>query len=146
MSKQLSVSGAHLVGSAPVSSAEQMFTMVSQNLGNHVNRIGDGEVGERDNWILFQNERLATSPQLEKVSINPLKGTIRWCIGTFIIGRKLPDNWGLKSGITEASQIELPELGYTKAATESYQTFEKLKSEDVIPLSPSHAATIESHR
>ena len=40
--------GAHLVGSAPVAEPNQLFQLVHDHLSDHLRRVPDGEVGERD--------------------------------------------------------------------------------------------------
>ena len=40
--------GAHLVGSAPYDNAKEMFRASMEHLGDHLKRLPDGEVGERD--------------------------------------------------------------------------------------------------
>ena len=51
--------GAHLVGSAPVETPEEMFRLATASLGSRLGRVGDGEIGERDTWIGWQYPRLA---------------------------------------------------------------------------------------
>ncbi|MCS5687409.1 MAG: hypothetical protein NZ659_01350, partial [Acidimicrobiales bacterium] len=58
------VIGAHLVGSAPVGDPDQLFQLVNRHLSDHLRRVPDGEVGERDTWIRWQYARLAQCPQL----------------------------------------------------------------------------------
>ena len=111
--------GVHLVGSAPVETSEQIFRLASEHLGSHLKRLGDGEVGERDTWIRFQADRLRQSPQLreqaESLPDRPVKPL------------ELVD-----TGLTP-EDIELPDLGYAKAAIASHQKFVELQSEGVIP-------------
>ena len=126
-----SVIGAHLVGSAPVESAEQIFTLASTHLGKHLGRIGDGEIGERDTWILFQKDRLNQSPQLESSTPSIKRRFMMWL--AFARGVKISPPVQLKEGISDPDQIELPPLGYAKAALESYQKFREMKSAGTIP-------------
>lgn len=113
--------GVHVVGSAPVESAEAMYRLMMKHLPREVRRLPDGEVGERDTWIRFQNPRLAKSPQLQRaespnvyVPYPPLE---------------------LKPGVSAADQIELVDLGYAEAAIGSYREFARLQGEGVIPAS-----------
>ena len=46
--------GAILVGSVPLSDAEQVFRMAAQHLGRHLKRLPDGETGSRSHWIAWQ--------------------------------------------------------------------------------------------
>ena len=124
------IQGAHLVGSAPVEGPEHMFRLMSEQLGNHLGRLSDGEVGERDTWIAFQAERLGRSPQLELAQLPPqAKEALRGRLP----GDRLPSLFRLVEGVEDASQIELPALGYADAAIASYGIFSRLKSEGVIP-------------
>lgn len=60
-----SVSGAHLVGSAPVSTPEELWSLAARHLPGRLRRLPDGEIGERDTWIAWQYEKLGQCPQLE---------------------------------------------------------------------------------
>ena len=53
MSGDTKPAGAHLVGSAPYDSAEEMFRASMEHLGGHLKRLADGEVGERDDAAYF---------------------------------------------------------------------------------------------
>lgn len=46
--------GALLVGSVPLENSEEVFTISSRILGNHLRRVPDGETAERVNWLCFQ--------------------------------------------------------------------------------------------
>src|SRR4051794_33106467 len=60
-------SGALLVGSVPLKTVDDVFKTVSEQLGDHLVAIPDGEVGERDTWLVFQANSFAASPQIEEV-------------------------------------------------------------------------------
>ena len=119
--------GAHLVGSAPVDQPQQIFTLASERLGPHLCRLGDGEVGERDTWIRFQNARLGASPQLESKPPDPELAR------TLPQGYSLPPVWSLTDEALLADQIELPDLGYARAALSSYRIFRQMKEDGRIP-------------
>ena len=110
--------GLHLVGSAPVKDAEDMFLLVTNHLNDHIKRLPDGEFGERDTWIRFQYAKLLASPQLQSsgeiASYVPISPVI------------------CESNIKSATEIELPNLGYADAAIESYAVFEKMKDKGII--------------
>lgn len=55
----------HLVGSIPLTNAEDVFETVARILDDRVKRIPDGETGERSNWIAWQLPLLESSPFLE---------------------------------------------------------------------------------
>lgn len=106
------VVGAHLVGSAPVDEPEQLFQLVASHLGDHLRRVPDGEVGERDTWIRWQYPRLGQSPQLEAAVID-----------TGYLGRELTQ-YVVKD---KAGSIELVDLGYADAALASWERFRRAK-------------------
>ena len=110
------VTGAHLVGSAPVETPAQMFALAVDHLGGHLKRIGDGEPGERANWIRWQAPRLGQSPQLR--AANP-DATYRQ-LDQFVVDE-------------DAGEVELVNLGYADAARSSYEVFAGLKDEGDIP-------------
>ena len=49
--------GVHLVGSIPVQTAEEAFRLSANYLTDHLKRMPDGEVGERDTWIRWQHAK-----------------------------------------------------------------------------------------
>ena len=53
-----------LVGSVPLSSAEEVFEAVSSQLGTLVKRIPDGETGPRLLWIVCQGEPMKKCARL----------------------------------------------------------------------------------
>src|SRR6267142_1794540 len=56
---------AHLVGSVPLASAEDVFRTVTGALGDCLSRVPDGETGERRRWIWWQREMLERHPAME---------------------------------------------------------------------------------
>jgi methionine synthase II (cobalamin-independent) len=111
--------GVHLVGSAPVADAEEMFRLSMKHLGSYLKRLPDGEVGERDTWIRWQFARINASEQMEQteqeniyVPSPPMK---------------------VADGVTTSDEIEFPDLGYANAAIESYAVFKQLRDEGIIP-------------
>jgi hypothetical protein len=121
------VVGAHLVGSVPLKSAEDVFLVASKCLGDRLERIPDGETGERSEWIHFQIPIIASTPGLRTVEF------------------RIPDEVKLppevpREGITygiesEAAGEELSfgDLRYADEAISSYQRFRELKGEGRIP-------------
>jgi hypothetical protein len=110
---------AHLVGSAPYDTAEESFRAAMEHLGGHLKRLPDGEVGERDTWIRWQNKRIGQSPQM--------------CVSE-VENIYVPfPPYEIATGVTSADAIEFPNLGYADAAIVSYGVFEKLTSEGTIP-------------
>ena len=109
----------HLVGSAPFETAEEMFRTAAAHLGAGLKRLPDGEVGERDSWIKWQHARIGRSPQFRLADIVPVYVPA--------------PPYELVEGATPAEAIELPDLGYAGAAIDSFETFQELTDEGVIP-------------
>lgn len=113
--------GAHLVGSINFDDAETTMRTSVAELGAHLKRIPDGEVGERFHWIAFQPGRLAQSAGIEQVGDTPIP------LRTLDL-RPVR----IAEGIDPAT-LELAPLGYAEAALESWETFAALKRDGVIP-------------
>jgi hypothetical protein len=111
--------GVHLVGSVPLRSAEEVFRLLSERLGNRVRRLPDGETGPRADWIVWQYPVLSSRPQFEVAPPAP---------GSY---RALP-RLRLRSG-DEAAELRFGSLGYAGAASASYQMFGRLKRDGVVP-------------
>jgi hypothetical protein len=119
MSENRAPVGVHLVGSVPVNTAEEMFRLSMEHLGGHLNRLPDGEVGERDTWIRWQHARILASPQISESDQEPVY---------------VPRNpLRIVDGVNSADAIEFPDLGYADAAIESFGVFQRLTNEGVIP-------------
>ena len=67
----LLASGAHLVGSVPLASAETVFRTIAAEIGDRVRRIPDGETGPRSDWIVWQLPVFTTPRHLEVVPPGP---------------------------------------------------------------------------
>lgn len=113
--EQISIEGAHLVGSVTTSSAEETFRTLSTHLGGHLRRIPDGEVGKRFHWVLFQGEVFDATPGLARVGEDP------FLVAGFDVRPFTLD------GSVGAEEIRFPELGYARAALESYGDFVRLR-------------------
>jgi ubiquinone/menaquinone biosynthesis C-methylase UbiE len=116
----LGASGAHLVGSVPLASAEAVFRAVAAGLGDRVRRLPDGETGPRSDWIVWQLPVFTTPRHLEVVPPGPDS----W--------RPLP-----RVRLTEGARPEavaFGALGYADAALSSYRVFARLKRDGVIPV------------
>jgi len=119
MTGDIKPTGAHLVGSAPYDNAEEMFRASMEHLGDHLKRLPDGEVGERDTWIRWQNKRIGQSAQMRVSEVENLYVPF--------------PPYEIVPGVTSADEIEFPNLGYGDAAIESYVVFDSLAREGVIP-------------
>src|SRR5262249_52446592 len=111
--------GAHLVGSFPLSSADEVFRTASEALGRHVRRIPDGETGDRSSWIVWQLGVLQAQPQFETVPPAP---------GSYTGMPRVT----LRPGVRPA-EIAFGPLGYAACALDSYQRFARLKEAGVVP-------------
>jgi hypothetical protein len=106
------VVGAHLVGSVPLGSSEEVFEVVTEELGRHVKRIPDGETGERAGWAGWAAQVFWRTEGLEER--HPFYKEIS------------PRQIGLADGVS-AAEIEYPRVGYADAALASYEQFAQRK-------------------
>ncbi len=111
--------GAHLVGSVPLGSVEEVFRRTAGVLGDRLRRMPDGEPGPRSDWILWQYPVFSALPQFE---VGP-PGADSY--------RTLP-KLRLREG-ERAEDIVLDNLGFADAALSSYGIFARLKRDGVIP-------------
>ncbi len=111
--------GAHLVGSVPLGSVEEVFRRTAGVLGDRLRRLPDGEPGPRADWILWQYPVFSALPQFE---VGP-PGADTY--------RSLP-KLRLRDG-ERAENIVLDNLGFADAAISSFAVFAKLKRDGVIP-------------
>ncbi len=113
--------GVHLVGSIPLADNDEVCRFVARHLADHVRRVPDGETGERKDWIEWQCRRLRDSPQLEEIAYE--EHAEHYDLPKF----QIRDSYG-------ADQIELPELGYARAAIDSWEVFARRRSEGLLPV------------
>jgi len=110
----------HLVGSVGLRDAETVFSTVSAMLGSCCPRIPDGETGERGYWMRWQRNTFALNLGFEEVmTTRSVPGFNDNVARTFFTLRK----------DTDPERIELGELGYARAATDSYRIFTRLIDE-----------------
>ncbi len=114
----------YLVGSVPLASAGDVFSIVADKLGDVIHRIPDGETGERSNWIRWQVHSFASCPQLELASAAvKLKGAQ---------DRLERPQFKLREGV-DAARLELPPLGFAREALKSYEVFARMQAAGKIP-------------
>ena len=113
------VAGVHLVGSVPLGSAEEVFRLAAETLGDRLRRIPDGETGPRSDWILWQYPVFSSLPQ-------------------FVVGppgdatyRTLP-KLRLRTG-ESGEAVTFDNLGYADTALASHRLFAQLKRDGAIP-------------
>src|SRR4051794_38010901 len=116
------VSGAHLVGSVNLPTAEEVIRTVAEHLGDHVARIPDGEVGERYYWLQFQTFRLERTPGLIRQGATP-----------YLIRGRFDQRPFALDGSVAAEDLVFPDLGYADAAIASFATFAALQDSGVVP-------------
>ena len=111
------VKGVHLCGSIPLASSDEVFRVVSEELGRHVWRIPDGETGERYQWIGWAAQVFWRVDGLEER--HPFYEEYS------------PRVIGLADGRSPAD-IQYPNLEYADAALASYERFAHYKREGKI--------------
>jgi hypothetical protein len=110
--------GAHLVGSLPLDSAEDVFRAVAAPLGDRLRRIPDGETGERFLFAGWQVKTFQRHPDFERAP------------GRRVMEVVTPHR--LRKGVNAAS-VSFDDLGFAGAAIDSYNVFARLRSDGVIP-------------
>jgi hypothetical protein len=119
----------HFVGSIPLPDAETVFRTLVAAAGPHLLRLPDGEIGIRKTWIRFLQNVLAENPAIEHAAdVPPFKFT-QWD-GKVL--REIP-RLRVKPGITPDPATFA--TGYADMAIESWDLFERLAREGVIPAS-----------
>ncbi|GAA5147754.1 hypothetical protein GCM10023321_09010 [Pseudonocardia eucalypti] len=111
--------GAHLVGSVPMDTTEEVLRAAGENLRGHLRRVPDGETGEREGWVAFQAGVFARHPDITTVPR-----------GDGGYAAALP-TYQLRDGADPAG-IDLRPLGYADAAEASYRTFRQLREQGVL--------------
>ena len=112
------VVGAHLCGSVPLPTADDVFRVVGEELGGHLRRIPDGETSDQlhvDRLVrpdLLADRWAGRAPSL-------LRGYSPRVIG--LADGRLPED------------IRYPSLGYVDAALASYETFKRYEQEGKLP-------------
>lgn len=123
----------HLVGSVPLDSAAEVFRTVSDALGERVRRIPDGETNDRTGWVGFQALMLLDHPDFELVPsevpgerLEDMERAVRAQGDDYATPK-----FRLRRGV-DPERLGFPELGYARAAKESYATFVELGRAGVI--------------
>ena len=114
------VKGVHLVGSIPAASAEECFRTVCPPLHGRIERVPDGETGERDYFNRWRMDlpMFKQQPVLIHDFINP----------------DVPTTFTNEEADKLVDAIGEIETGYDKAALESYEVFQRLRDEEgVVP-------------
>jgi len=117
----------HMVGSVPLDDAETVFRTLGEAIGEHVERVPDGETGRRARWISFINDGLKENPDLEIDKDIPVFEFKQWDGKVVFAIERLK----FKDGV-DPTQVVF-NTGYADDALRNYPAFEKLKAEGVIP-------------
>jgi len=115
-----SLAGVHLVGSIGLDTVEEVFRVVGSELGPHLRRVPDGEVGGRRLWISWQYPLLRSNPYLRPDPSGAVRPTNRFPILV------------LAEGAT-ASDVHFGELGYAREARASYLDFVAARDNGELP-------------
>src|ERR1700757_3062524 len=108
-----------LVGSVPLENNEAVFRSAATILGEHLPMIPDGETGSRSHWIRFQHDFLTRDPALEPLPINEKMYSPKPVVR-------------IKSGC-RPEDVKLANLGYADAAISSWDVFQTLRHDGIIP-------------
>jgi hypothetical protein len=110
----------HLVGSIGLDTVEDVFRTVGKELGPHLKRIPDGEVGGRKLWISWQYPLLRANTFLRPEPSGKVRPTNRFSLLT------------LAEGVAP-SDVHFGELGYTREARASYLDFVAARDNGELP-------------
>lgn len=116
-----------LVGSVPLSSAEEVMRTCGSALGSAVIGLPDGETGDRTVWVVYQAYRVFHEhPQLDTLHRpKGVPGMPDWVPG----GVEDLWNFGIKDGVDE---LRFDDLKYASVARSSYETFVELREQGAI--------------
>jgi hypothetical protein len=118
---------AHLIGSVPLATTEEVFRRLSAALGPVLSRMPDGETGERRRWIYWQRTMLERHPAME-VDGEAGRLELRQWDGSLL---RRSDLLRFRPGVDPGS-VDFP-TGYAGAAQESWALFERLRGEGAVP-------------
>ena len=116
-----------LVGSVPGESVEGVMRSCTGGAGDLLSMLPDGELGNRSTWVLF----LATTLYDQHADIETLMrprsapGKPDWVPAGY------DDFWHFRLK-PETGALRFEQLGYAAVASESYETFRKLRDEGAI--------------
>ena len=117
-------SSVHFNGSVNLPDAETVMREISSRIPTGVQRMTDGETGERGYWILFQVQKFLQMPEFESVGVGRAYETS-------------PDAPGMAqlrlAGGASADTIDWPNLGYADEYGASFQIFDRLQKDGTIP-------------
>jgi len=109
----------HLVGSIPLSSAEEVFELIGLEFAERCLRIPDGETGERRNWIGWQLGVFEKQDALVNIKNKEREYQLHPPY-TFARGYGVED-------------LNFTDLGFAREAIASFSRFTRNQSEGVLP-------------
>ena len=112
----------HFNGGVNLADAESVMREIATRVPAGVRRIPDGETGPRQQWIFFQLEKFWQTPGLEQAAAKDQLAP----------GYEQMPKVRLADG-AEPDDVRWPNLGYADAYLESFETFQRLRDEGVIP-------------
>ena len=110
-----------------MASCEDVFREVSAVLGSLIDKLPDGETGERSRWIYFQRTMLENHPAME---IDPDAEPLKLHQWDGVLLRETP-LLRFRAGV-DLSAVTFP-TGYEAAARESFAVFERLQQDGTVP-------------
>jgi hypothetical protein len=116
--------GVHFNGSVNLPDAETVMREISSRIPVGVRRMTDGETGDRGYWIRFQIQKFLQMPEFVSVATGQ-------AYETSPDAPQMP-RLRLADGAS-ADTIEWPNLGYADAYTESFEIFDRLQGDGMIP-------------
>lgn len=108
--------GVLMVGSVPLSDAEEVFRTCAGTLSDRLTSLPDGETGARLSWLGHQRTRFDRHPQLER----------------FEVEAHIQPGSSARYRVKAGSKLRFDSLGYSEFARNSYAIFQWLQSQSVI--------------
>ncbi len=118
---------AHLIGSVPLATTEEVFRRIAGALGPLLSRMPDGETGERRRWVYWQRTMLERHPAMEVDADAGLLELRQWD-GSLLRRTNL---LRFRPGV-DPHGVDFP-TGYAEAARDSWACFEGLRTEGAVP-------------
>ncbi len=118
---------AHLIGSVPLPSPDEVFRRLNDTLGPLLTRMPDGETGERRRWVYWQRTMLERHPAMEVAADAGLLELRQWD-GSLLRRASL---LRFRPGV-DPDAVDFA-TGYAEAALESWALFARLRREGALP-------------
>jgi hypothetical protein len=118
---------AHLIGSVPLPTTDDVFRRLGATLGPLLSRMPDGETGERRRWVYWQRTMLERHPAMEVDAEAGLLELRQWD-GSLLRRTSL---LGFRPGV-DPDTVDFP-TGYAEAALESWALFSELRRQGALP-------------